>query len=128
MSYLTDESNEHFNPSTPDDKPSIPLDVLPAVASRAIRNFDPNTFRVVLNVAIDQGLVSKQTLGKRFGSNVLVAIRKDATLDPATSRGILSYISELDPSEATGAEQNWKHTAQEKNTARDRVPSRSYAL
>lgn len=127
MSFLTDDSNEAFASIAPPAPPAIQLDLLPAVASRTVRNFSFPTFQVVMKEAIEQGLVSKQSLGERFGVDVLSMLRKERNPDPATCREILTFISELDPKDAIGVAHNWKHKAQEKDAASYRI-SRNYTL
>ena len=109
-SHLFDEAQVNFDPALPDaTTPKMPLDLIPRNAERAISSRCPEQFRTLLAAALNHGLVSKQTLKEKFGDVVCVALKSNRMPDPATHRSILSFLSELDPTNATGSKHPWRH-------------------
>lgn len=74
---------------------------------------DPEIFCLLCKLAINEGMVSHQTLKERFGDtipkNADRATQKWAMPDPATTREILTFFSTLDPNAATGSKLPWRH-------------------
>ena len=74
---------------------------------------DPETFCLLCKLAINEGMVSHQTLKERFGEaipkNADKTTHKWAMPDPATTREILTFFSTLDPNAATGSKLPWRH-------------------
>lgn len=116
---------EQFNPLDRDYEPHrtavmstgqslYAKDFLPTVSEqlRAPKP-DPETFCLLCKLALNEGMVSHQTLKERFEDaipkNADRATHKWAMPDPATTREILTFFSTLDPNAATGSKLPWRH-------------------
>lgn len=92
------------------DRELPPLDLLPRIAGRAVKNFSLDTFRAIYDGAIQHGLTSEQDIAKVFGVETLSILQnRKSDPSPAVCRDILIFISSRDPSEATGEKKVWRH-------------------
>lgn len=96
-----DTGEEDFSP--------VPPELLPRFAERAISPLHHEKFFTAVRSAIAQGMTSKQTLKGEFGEVVCAALKSNNMPAPATAREILSFISKLDPADATGSTLPWRH-------------------
>ncbi|MFA5592110.1 MAG: hypothetical protein WC989_02215 [Micavibrio sp.] len=112
--------NEDFNPAVADafydlrpqleGSKKLSLDLVPDVAQRTLKNFSPAMFNVVYNTAISEGLTTEQTIKDMFGRDVLLVLKSPKkNPSPAQCRTILQFISTLNPEEASGRKEQWRH-------------------
>lgn len=104
-----------YDPRTPEKKPEyLPLDLVPHMAERAVRLTSPlETFQIIYRTAIEQGMTSEQEISKVVGRDGLDVLRsKKSDPSPDLRRLVLVFIATLDPKEATGKKEPWRHAHQ----------------
>lgn len=112
--------NEDFSPAVEDafydirpvakKEKKLTLDNLLPVAQRALKNPSSDVFKVVYKTAIAEGLTTQQTIKDMFGRDVLLVLKSSKrNPSPAQQRSILEFICTLDPAEATGRKEQYRH-------------------
>lgn len=94
-----------------DKSASIPLDLIPSIARRSLRNgAPPESFDTLYKAVIDNGMTSEQKISEALGKDVLRALRSQKSgLSPARRRLVLEFIVALDPNAATARKERWRH-------------------
>lgn len=95
----------NFHPLAADDTPPKYPEIIkiPFIARAAsLDDFCHEKFAEIVEAALARGLTSKQALRENGW------IEKKNP-DPATGKSLLNFIASLDPEEATGTQQRWKH-------------------
>ncbi|HEU4838381.1 MAG TPA: hypothetical protein VFS88_03105 [Micavibrio sp.] len=107
-----------------DKSASIPLDLVPSIARRTLRNGAPSeTFDTLYKTVIDNGMTSEQKIAEALGKDTLRALRSPKSgLSPARRRLVLEFIAALDPEAATARKERWRHANPRPREERDLQP------
>jgi hypothetical protein len=103
---------ESFSDEQAPKQGAIPLELVPHIARRARTKLSLDTFNAVVETALDMGMTSTQKLSQVFGRDLVRTLQSPkSNPNPAQCREVLAYIASLDPDEATGQKEQWRHEA-----------------